>query len=59
MDEYTTVGFTTVFRPNTKVIYNIGGETYDIDFSSQQEGRELSRPTYAAVTARSYHPGGN
>lgn len=51
-------GFTTTFAPNTFVSYHRGGEVYDIDFNSQQEGRDLARPTYAAVTARSYHPGG-
>lgn len=50
-------GFTTVFTPNSFVRYDSGGETYDIDFNSWQEGRSLSRVTYAAVTARSYHPG--
>ncbi len=51
-------GFTTVFRPNTRVPYEVAGQTYDIDFTSQQEGRDLTRPTYAAVTSRSHHPGG-
>jgi prepilin-type N-terminal cleavage/methylation domain-containing protein len=32
------------------------GRTYDIDYNSQQEGRSATQPTYAAVTARSYHP---
>ncbi len=51
-------GFTTTFRPNTFVAYTTDGRTYDIDFNSQQEGRDLARPTFAAVTARSYHPSG-
>lgn len=51
-------GFTTVFSPNTVVSYEFEGEQYDIDFNSQQEGRHLERPTYAAVTARSYHEQG-
>ncbi len=51
-------GFTTVFTPNTKVTYTFNGNVYDIDYNSQQEGRDLTRPTYAAVTARSYHAGG-
>lgn len=51
-------GFTTVFTPNTKVAYHYMGQLFDIDYSSQQEGRDLTRPTYAAVTSRSYHPGG-
>ncbi|MEL7496035.1 MAG: DUF1559 domain-containing protein [Planctomycetota bacterium] len=51
-------GFTTVFSPNTRVPFDHQGVTYDIDFNSQQEGRDLNRSTYAAVTSRSYHPGG-
>lgn len=51
-------GFTTVFTPNTVVPYPHTDEsTYDIDYNSQQEGRSASQRTYAAVTARSYHPG--
>jgi prepilin-type N-terminal cleavage/methylation domain-containing protein len=51
-------GFTTVFTPNTVVLYlHTDGRTYDIDYNSQQEGRSATRRTYAAVTARSYHPG--
>lgn len=51
-------GFTTTFTPNTKVQYTFNGEVYDIDYNSQQEGRDLTRPTYAAVTSRSHHNGG-
>ena len=51
-------GFTTVFPPNTEVPFEHDGQTYDIDYTSQQEGRDLSRPTYSAVTSRSYHEGG-
>jgi prepilin-type N-terminal cleavage/methylation domain-containing protein/prepilin-type processing-associated H-X9-DG protein len=51
-------GFTTAFTPNTFVKYSQNGVLYDIDFTSQQEGRDLNNPTYAAVTSRSYHPGG-
>jgi prepilin-type N-terminal cleavage/methylation domain-containing protein len=50
-------GFTATFPPNTKVLCENGGFTYDIDFNSQQEGRSPTLRTYAAVTARSYHPG--
>jgi prepilin-type N-terminal cleavage/methylation domain-containing protein len=50
-------GFTTVFTPNRRVDYVYEGRTYDINFNSQQEGRSLTQPTYAAVTARSYHAG--
>ncbi|MEM7454207.1 MAG: DUF1559 domain-containing protein [Planctomycetota bacterium] len=51
-------GFTTVFTPNTFVAYEYNGHIYDIDYNSQQEGRDLSRPTFAAVTARSHHAAG-
>jgi hypothetical protein len=50
-------GMTTVFAPNTKVAYNFGGKLYDIDYNSTQEGRSATQPTYAAITARSHHPG--
>jgi prepilin-type N-terminal cleavage/methylation domain-containing protein len=50
-------GFTTVFTPNTTVPFESGGEVYDIDFTSQREGKSATFPTYAAVTARSYHAG--
>lgn len=50
--------FTATFSPNTKVPYNVGGTEYDIDWTNQQEGKSLTIKTYAAVTARSYHPGG-
>ena len=48
-------GFTTLFAPNTKVPYSSGGTTYDIDFTSYREARDMTRRTYAAVTSRSYH----
>ncbi len=51
-------GITTVFTPNTVVSYvHTDGHTYDVDYNSRQEGQSLTQPTYAAVTARSYHPG--
>jgi len=50
-------GFTTVFTPNTIVRYLSGGITYDIDFNSMKEGGSATQPTYAAITARSYHEG--
>ncbi len=51
-------GFTTVFPPNTFVPYEYEGVEYDIDYNSWQEGRDLVKPTYAAVTSRSYHAAG-
>ncbi len=51
-------GITTVFGPNTVVPYqHTDGRTYDIDYNSLQEGKSTTQPTYAAITARSYHPG--
>jgi prepilin-type N-terminal cleavage/methylation domain-containing protein len=51
-------GITTVFAPNTTVLYqHTDGRTHDIDYNSRQEGKSSTQPTYAAVTARSYHPG--
>lgn len=50
-------GFTTVFVPNTKVPYTVGGLTYDIDYSSRQEGNSATVRTFAAITARSPHRG--
>lgn len=50
-------GVTTTFTPNTFVPYTHGGQTYDIDVSTQQEGKSGTIPTRAAITSRSYHPG--
>ncbi|MCE5267347.1 MAG: DUF1559 domain-containing protein [Planctomycetaceae bacterium] len=44
-------GFTTVFPPNTRVML---GDS-DIDFVSSREARSNTLPTFAAITARSYH----
>ena len=52
-------GFTTTLTPNTNVQGTNGTATYnDCDVNTQQEGRSASIPTYAAITARSYHSGG-
>ena len=32
------------------------GRSYDIDYNSREEGTSRTLPTYAAVTARSFHP---
>ncbi len=50
-------GFTSTFPPNTKVTYLYHGQVYDVDVTTQQEGMGTVRPTLAAVTSRSYHPG--
>lgn len=51
-------GFTTVLTPNTRVPAVVNGITYDVDFNSRREGSSATLPTYAAITARSYHTGG-
>ncbi len=53
-------GFTTTLPPNSYVPFvHTDGETYDIDYNSWQEGKDGSAgvPTFAAITARSYHTG--
>ncbi|WP_166830285.1 DUF1559 domain-containing protein [Thalassoroseus pseudoceratinae] len=50
-------GFTTTFTPNTHVPYTDSGVEYSIDVTSVRDGESASSPTYAAITARSYHPG--
>lgn len=49
-------GFTTVLTPNTAVAYVSGGVTYDLDMITATESS--LGDTFAAVTSRSYHPGG-
>ncbi|HYO23515.1 MAG TPA: DUF1559 domain-containing protein [Lacipirellulaceae bacterium] len=51
-------GFTTTFTPNTNVPYSDGAGSYSVDVTSMRDGESTELPTYAAVTARSYHPGG-
>jgi prepilin-type N-terminal cleavage/methylation domain-containing protein/prepilin-type processing-associated H-X9-DG protein len=51
-------GFTTVLAPNTRVEVTHNGITHDADYNSRREGSSASEPTYAAITARSYHSGG-
>jgi len=50
-------GFTTTFPPNTNVPYTDSTGTYDVDLISRTENATGASPTYACVTARSYHPG--
>jgi prepilin-type N-terminal cleavage/methylation domain-containing protein/prepilin-type processing-associated H-X9-DG protein len=47
-------GFTTALPPNTKVL--VGTPAVDIDYDTNDENN--GGPTYAAITSRSYHPGG-
>ncbi len=51
-------GFTSVFTPNTFVRYDDAGLVYDIDVNTQKEGNSAAQASYAAITARSYHPSG-
>ena len=50
-------GFTTVLPPNTAVSVLYNGRTWDCDFNSRREGSSATLPTYAAISARSYHTG--
>jgi prepilin-type N-terminal cleavage/methylation domain-containing protein len=52
------VGFTTLFPPNTRVPHTASGVEYDFNVSSSREGRNQTDPTFAVITARSYHTGG-
>ena len=47
-------GFTTALPPNFKMM--VGSPQVDIDYDTNDENN--GGPTYAAVTSRSYHPGG-
>ena len=46
-------GFTTALPPNTKALVAPG---VDVDVNTEDENN--GGPTYAAITSRSYHPGG-
>jgi prepilin-type processing-associated H-X9-DG protein len=50
--------FSSTFAPNTVVATAVSGTNYDIDWTNELEGKSTTVPTYSAVTARSYHPGG-
>ncbi len=51
-------GFTTTLAPNTPIVYVYNGISYpNVDYNSQQEGNSTTRPSYAVLTSRSYHPG--
>ncbi len=50
-------GFTTTFTPNAVVTYSSGGQVFDVDYTSEEEGDSATEITYAAVTSRSYHIG--
>jgi prepilin-type N-terminal cleavage/methylation domain-containing protein len=50
-------GVTTTFPPNTVIPFTKSGVAYDIDVNTLQEGKSATQKTFAAITARSYHPG--
>ena len=52
------VGITTTFTPNARVIVPVSGIPTDVDVTSMRDGESTTLPTYAAITARSFHPGG-
>ena len=49
-------GFTTAWTPNKKIIGRVTYPGLDLDLNGKNE--EEGGPTFAAITARSYHPGG-
>ncbi len=51
-------GFTSCFTPNTKVVRVENGVEFDVDWTNDREGKAGAERTYAAVTSRSFHPGG-
>lgn len=51
-------GFTTTFPPNHRVLCEVNGADYDLDFTNMREGKQWDAVTYASVTSRSYHEGG-
>ncbi len=50
------IGMTTAWPPNKKTPGGPGLTIPDVDLNSQRE--RIGGPTYAAITSRSYHPGG-
>lgn len=51
-------GFSFALTPNTNVPFSVGGNMVDIDLLTQVEGSSATKPSYSAVTSRSYHSGG-
>jgi prepilin-type processing-associated H-X9-DG protein len=50
------IGMTTAWPPNKQTPGGPGYSSPDVDLNSRRE--RIGGPTYAAVTSRSYHPGG-
>ena len=51
-------GVTFVFPPNAATTFTAKGLMHDGDYVSSLEGSSPTAVTYAAITARSYHPAG-
>jgi hypothetical protein len=49
-------GFTAAFPPNFSILCDHKGISYDVDWTNQEEGTSPQTKTFAAVTARSFHP---
>jgi prepilin-type N-terminal cleavage/methylation domain-containing protein/prepilin-type processing-associated H-X9-DG protein len=49
-------GFTTAWPPNRRIAGGPNGEFVDMDLNSRRE--KIGGMSFAAITARSYHPGG-
>jgi prepilin-type processing-associated H-X9-DG protein len=49
-------GFTTAWTPNTRIVRSGGDPGQALDLIGRRES--TGGPTFAAVTSRSYHPGG-
>lgn len=54
---YVQTGMSTVFPPNTQILYSHDGTTTDVDFMSSRLGVSATAISYGTVTARSYHAG--
>ena len=50
------IGMTTAWPPNKQTPGSTGFSVADVDINSERE--RFGGPTYAAITSRSYHPGG-
>lgn len=50
------LGMTTAWTPNRKIVGGVNGEIPDVDLTSRRE--KIGGPTFAAMTARSWHGGG-
>ena len=51
-------GVNTAWTPNREILRFKDGVAYDVDLTGRREKNGDDGPTFAAVTARSHHPGG-